>query len=179
MPTTAPRVDLSLIDDLAMSAHDRSLVASLAGRLAPGTSTACLVGGEVVAIVRRERVEGREDVARASTLDWPAHLTGSGANTRIDYLYRDAANYKRDGVAILTGRLTVEQIGRFIVKLDDWCAFSAVKVGLPPLQGSLGTWNDDLDHDLHEITGITYTDNPPTVAVTADAFAEVMATQPC
>ena len=40
-------------------------------------------------------------------------------NTRIDYLYRDADNYKRDNTCVVAGAITEEQQAIVLDSLDD------------------------------------------------------------
>ena len=88
------------------------------------------------------------------------NLHGDGENTVIQYMYRDADNYKMSGRVIFDGRITEAQVRRLAEALDDG-SFIPGQVGIEDLQEKFndgkGEWIDDRDHPWHEVTGISYT----------------------
>ena len=79
-------------------------------------------------------------------------------NTRIEYMYRDAANYKQNGHWIITGPATEEQVERLrtgCLNDGDGAFFIPDLVGIPPLQGD---WDDEIDHNYHTLDDILPTD---------------------
>lgn len=98
-------------------------------------------------------------------------LDGSGPNTLINYMYRDASNYKKTNVAVLRGRISLEQIGLIQSSLDDDEFFIPGQVGLKDLQGEFehgGGWDEDDDHVWHTISLIEYTDQPANSDLSVD-----------
>lgn len=81
--------------------------------------------------------------------------------TIVEYLYRDASNYKAFGAVALPGALTEEQIDAFREDYVD-NDFLPAQVGLPALQSELlahGGSDGEDDHIWHEITDIRVEDN--------------------
>lgn len=52
-------------------------------------------------------------------------------NTRIDYLYRDASNYKQPNSVVVSGLFTARQVGEILGCLNDGEYFIPSQVGLP------------------------------------------------
>jgi len=77
--------------------------------------------------------------------------------TVIEYLYRDASNYKVWSEIRLAGVFTQEDVETIQFCMYDGDSFVPQEVGLPPLQPLLweefGGPNDD-DHDWHSIESI-------------------------
>ncbi len=73
-------------------------------------------------------------------------------NTKISYLYRDAANYKKFSEVIISGKLEMDTLEPFFYENQF---FSPRHVGLPDLREF--PLNED-DHPWHEITACTPTD---------------------
>ncbi|MCK5746905.1 hypothetical protein [Oricola sp.] len=71
--------------------------------------------------------------------------------TRIDYLYRDASNYKFHGDFVVEGTIAKADLKPYLFD-DEW--FVPMAVGLPHLLDL--PINED-DHLLHEFTGFTPT----------------------
>jgi hypothetical protein len=90
-------------------------------------------------------------------------------NTRIEYLYRDADNYKIWEQVVVSGRLAFDDIGRY---LDDG-HFIASEVGLPDPQLEWAKqgyrFPTDSDHVYVEVTAddIQPTLDAPTVSISA------------
>lgn len=77
--------------------------------------------------------------------------------TAVDYLYRDAANYKAHATAFLTGAISPAEVAEVVAKLDSRTYFVPEQVGLPPLQSQLYALSDGptcADHALHELAAI-------------------------
>jgi hypothetical protein len=92
-------------------------------------------------------------------------LDGSGPNTRIEYMYRDAGNYKRYGTAVLAGRITPDQVRTLKASLSDDMFFIPDQIGLGGLQGTFehgAGWNEDSDHVWHTIEAVKHTTAEPT-----------------
>lgn len=71
----------------------------------------------------------------------------------IDYLYRDASNYKDFRRYLLEGSLTEAQIKEITSKLDEGLYFVPEDVGLPMadnLQRTYG-YDEEVDHPFHEL----------------------------
>lgn len=95
-------------------------------------------------------------------------LKGTGANTLVEYLYTDAANYKVTGRAVLEGRIAEADAARMVGSLDDGMYFIPGQVGLPDLQGDFTdgpAWDGEVDHVWHSLTGLSYTDEAPTPGI--------------
>lgn len=88
-------------------------------------------------------------------------------NTRFEYLYRDAANYKQFGEVILSGILSMEELCPF---LRDQSLFIPSKVGLPDLQPK--EWSTD-DHIWHEVENISDTLEQPSIEITTCQLLEL------
>lgn len=96
-------------------------------------------------------------------------------NTKLEYLYRDAANYKEYGEVVFAGEATEEQLRRLEAALISGELLVADQVGLPDLAPWLrgeNVYDDELDHPFHEIiwppTATTQAPDQP--AVTFEAF---------
>jgi hypothetical protein len=91
-------------------------------------------------------------------------LEGAGRHTLIEYMYRDASNYKQTNVVLLDGRLTEAQIEKILASLDDKQFFIPGQVGLQDLQGEFehgAGWHEQDDHVWHELQTIEYRDGRP------------------
>jgi hypothetical protein len=91
-------------------------------------------------------------------------LEGPGGHTLIEYMYRDASNYKTTKVVLLEGRLTDQQIEKILGTLEDKMFFIPGQVGLPDLQGEFehgAGWHEQDDHVWHELQSIEYRDGRP------------------
>jgi len=79
-------------------------------------------------------------------------------NTKIDYLYRDAANYKVLGSIIVEGKVTLWQLKPF---LDENGAFIPDQVDMRELQDELTSFPSEDDHVWHELLDAKPTDDEP------------------
>jgi hypothetical protein len=78
-------------------------------------------------------------------------------NIQFDYLYRDAANYKKHGYVVFLNlhHLTVEQVEKKVKKaVIDYEYFIANEVNVPELH--FDNYSED-DHDFHEIGSFSIT----------------------
>lgn len=102
-------------------------------------------------------------------------------NTRIEYFYGDAANYKQFASVILPGEITGEEIRHIAPCLDCGEYFIPAQVGLEELQRRTASFPDkDVDHVWHELdttTGITLTDAAPTTDLDVHRFAGMFTRQ--
>jgi len=83
-------------------------------------------------------------------------------NTKIEYLYRDAENYKLWDEVIVEGHLTIEQLEPFYHEGEF---FIPSVVGLNDLQSEPLTVND---HIWHTIELVETTDKSPTSNISAE-----------
>lgn len=108
-----------------------------------------------------EIYKGRgEQIYTGSALD-------DSSNTKIEYLYRDASNYKVWNTAIIQGRLTDEQIDEIMACLQDGEYFVPSKVGLD--EERFGDWTED-DTEYFELcrSGFSITGQKSTVPMRPD-----------
>lgn len=73
---------------------------------------------------------------------------------RMDYLYRDAGNYKFRGSVFVGGRFDTSDLTKFLISSEY---FIPRRVGLRSLSPVPAT---DQDHDLHEIEDIAPVEDP-------------------
>ena len=85
-------------------------------------------------------------------------------NIQLNYLYRDAWNFKKFHSVILSDIIVLEQIETY---LKDQTFFIPSEVGLPDLQEDIFK---SYDHIWHEIEFLELTDQQPTVAIDASAL---------
>lgn len=106
-------------------------------------------------------------------------------NTKIEYMYRDASNYKAFRNEVLEGVLTPKQIAA-IKQAAEPDGFIPSQVGLDNLQGELmgydsNRYSDDYDpfgesgddHVWHEIDEIAATAEAPTLEMSAKTFYQM------
>lgn len=87
--------------------------------------------------------------------------------TLVDYLYRDAGNFKAFGSVALIGMLGAEEIKRARSCFDGDGLFVAEQIGVPPLYAELYKWSggptasDHCWHELEDITASSSVELPP------------------
>ena len=93
-------------------------------------------------------------------------------NTKINYLYRDASNYKVYHDEIVAGELSEEQKAMILDSLDWGEYFMPGAVGLPG--GRFEVFDPMEDHEWFELGCEPFekTDEEPTVEMTAAELAE-------
>ena len=105
-----------------------------------------------------------------------------GPNTRIEYTYRDASNYKASKKLVLMGPLSDNEIAEIQAELDEGAWFVPGQVGLEDLQdsftGCLSWWDPEQDHVWHELETLERTDAKADTMMTArellEAFRDVV-----
>src|SRR5437899_1199160 len=84
--------------------------------------------------------------------------------TALDYLYRDAGNFKAFGTTAVIGGLSEVDRQEIRNRLDGGEYFIAEQVGLPPLHEELYRWSNgatNSDHCWHEFVGFRDVNEPP------------------
>lgn len=77
----------------------------------------------------------------------------------FEYMYRDAANWKTYGQALLKGAFSQSYIDVIVPALDGGRCFIAEQIGIPPLQDEHLDFYDpiedeDIDHAYHEFVAL-------------------------
>lgn len=92
-------------------------------------------------------------------------------NTRIDYLYRDASNYKKPNTAVLIGELSEADQQVILSCLSEGEYFIPSQVGLD--EERFGSWTED-DHCWFELEPgfATPTSYPVTCGLSCDQLVE-------
>lgn len=84
-------------------------------------------------------------------------------NTLLEYLYRDASNFKQRGSVVVEGAIAVKDIRHLLI---DGEYFVPSQVGLPDLQHKFREQGFDFpaedDHTWHEIVSMRPTRRKPT-----------------
>ena len=98
---------------------------------------------------------------------WKLTATPKHFNTRFEYLYRDASNYKKKNIVVLKGTLSRAQIKRIINACDGGEFFIPSQVGLP--ENRFPEINED-DHCWFELDQDSFskTEQEPTESITAE-----------
>ncbi len=84
-------------------------------------------------------------------------------NIRLEYLYRDAGNYKKWGEVIFSNseKMPIDGLrSKFLTTLIQRMYFSSKELQVPDLR--FDDYLLDLDHDWHEFSDFSETDEPPT-----------------
>lgn len=90
-------------------------------------------------------------------------------NTRIEYAYRDGANYKATGHVILTGEADEDLVRRLrhaCMDEDDHAFFVPESVGMARLP--TWDWDDEVDHPFHTLENVVTTTEAATDARSID-----------
>jgi hypothetical protein len=97
-------------------------------------------------------------------------------NTVLQYMYRDADNYKTNSKRfVFEGQLSKSQIAQIVEKYGEGCdgGFIPSQIGLMDLQSQLQGYdsvNYDVDHCWHEVIELATTSEPVNQIMTADGF---------
>ena len=91
-------------------------------------------------------------------------------NTKIEYMYRDASNWKDWYAVVVKGKITTEQYDEIQDCLDDE-KFIAAQVGLAA-DGIRGYDVNEDDHPWYEMGAISLTEEAPTVNITIDELVK-------
>ena len=89
-----------------------------------------------------------------SVVDCPQTATDEGTQqvlTRVNYLYRDAANYKQFGSVLLDGTLSEEDREIVGACLDSDGTFIPEQIGWPHPGKQMTSWPDEDDHCWAEL----------------------------
>lgn len=102
-------------------------------------------------------------------------------NTKIDLMYRDAANWKAVLPVVLRGEINIEQVKTITSSLHDGEFIIASQVDLPTPSLKFADYesfpDDEIDHvwttmpDLSDMSGLL-TAQPPTVEMTVQELTE-------
>lgn len=93
-------------------------------------------------------------------------------NTCINYLYRDANNYKMQNFCIIDGEITPNQIAEIRACLDEGKYFIPHQVGLPERRFDKNdSQSDHCWFELSEI-GFELTDEPSDLRLTVEQLVE-------
>ena len=95
-------------------------------------------------------------------------------NTKINYLYRDGANYKTPNSVIIKGEVTKEQING-ILSCCSWEYFIPEQVGLPADRGEdYRELDPEYDHCWFELyeDGFELVDKSPTENITVEELVK-------
>jgi len=93
-------------------------------------------------------------------------------NTKFEYLYRDASNYKQFASVVFAGEITDEERDLLLDNLEDGENFIPSDVGLEDLQPRMVSYPSTDDHVWHEIEIITLVDDEPTQPLNIHEFVE-------
>lgn len=93
------------------------------------------------------------------------------SNTKFQYLYRDAGNYKQYGEVVFKGSILPKEEAALKDALFDGQWFNAKAVGVP--ERFFEERNDD-DHGMHEFICCTFTTEKPTDKRSISAFVKTM-----
>lgn len=81
---------------------------------------------------------------------------GNGANTRIDYAFRDGDVVVRESI-VLEGRVSIDDVQGMAESLKEGCKFLPRKLGVPDLVSKMpSSWIETAD-PYHEIERISFT----------------------
>jgi len=92
-------------------------------------------------------------------------------NTRIDYMYRDAANYKKRSSVVFKGKISRELLTILRENMSEEEYFIPSQVGLEDLQHYMESFPDEDDGVWHELEDISLTDKESTDPRTIEEFA--------
>ena len=87
-------------------------------------------------------------------------------NTKLEYRYRDAGNWKRFGEVVFSGVLSVSEIAPYLHDGEFFIPGELKMENLFPLPFG------EEDYPWHEIVSLLPTDAPPTVRFNADELRE-------
>lgn len=98
-------------------------------------------------------------------------------NTKIEYLYRDACNYKAWQEVILAGEITEDDTQKIASSLEDGTYFIPEQVGLPLVRPWGITEDDHCYCELEPNSAFTLTEEAPTDDRTIHELAQDFADQ--
>lgn len=94
-------------------------------------------------------------------------------NTKINYLYRDADNYKMHNFCVVSGEMTEVQMKEIMSCLDSGEYFIPRQVGLP--EKRFDKLDREADHCWFELNmdGFEFTENVPDIDMTVGQLLEM------
>lgn len=93
-------------------------------------------------------------------------------NTKFEYMYRDASNYKQFESVVFPGEITDKERDIIQNSLEDGENFIPFQVGLDDLQPRMVSYPSADDHVWHEIESITLVEDKPTQSIDIHMFVE-------
>lgn len=100
------------------------------------------------------------------------HRNQREMNTKFNYLYRDASNYKNWGEVIFKGEYTPEMAVELTEYLDEGRYFIAHQVDIPEMFFDYGKDSIEDDHCWHEYGDMVLTEQEPTDPRTIQQFIQ-------
>jgi hypothetical protein len=97
---------------------------------------------------------------------------GQTVNTLIEYMYRDASNFKFHERVVVAGELTMDDLRPH---LDEEEYFIPEDVGLSHCRPHHHTYSEDDDHPWHELEGTEPTNSEPDGGLTAEELIRAFA----
>lgn len=91
-------------------------------------------------------------------------------NTKMNYTYRDADNYKSSTEIVISGEITEEQVARIVAKLDADTYFIPEQLGLPAKRLDDYPYDPEADHPYCELIGFESTNLDATEDLTVDGL---------
>lgn len=94
--------------------------------------------------------------------------------TQIHYMYRDAGNFKKSRKALINGCVPPAIWAKLAGVLFDGSDILPIQLGLDALCPSADSddYDDELDHDLHEVLGVKWLDSLDSDQHTCDTNAK-------
>lgn len=93
-------------------------------------------------------------------------------NTRINYLYRDASNYKVHNHVVIRGQMTAEMTAACMAACDEGSYFVPSQIGLPEEKFEAETEDDVPWFELNEFSFSPTLDSPMEGDMTAEQLVE-------
>jgi hypothetical protein len=96
--------------------------------------------------------------------------------TELNYMYRDASNYKEGTTLYFEGAVTAEQRAAISAALDSGLYFIPDDVGLEELQSRLTSFPSEDDHVWHELESLNVVKTLPADAVVEGPVEDMVET---
>jgi hypothetical protein len=94
--------------------------------------------------------------------------------TELNYMYRDASNYKEGSTLYFEGAVTAEQRAAISAALDSGLYFIPDDVDLEELQSRLTSFPSEDDHVWHELEGLNIVASLPADAVVVGPIEDLV-----
>ncbi|MEO9146287.1 MAG: hypothetical protein ABI237_12105 [Ginsengibacter sp.] len=98
-------------------------------------------------------------------------------NIKLSYLYRDASNYKQFHEVVFANPNDIpfkEILPLIRSRLIDGCWFIAKDWNLPDMHFKEYDWDEEVDHEWHEVESIVETAEAEVQAVSIEDFLEII-----